>query len=182
MKTKETLELESALMEDTIEWRKFGVPEVTIGWYGRKRVDFMSADTKGIIRCYEIKVTESDFHSKNGHNFVGNCNYYVMPKELWEQVKDEIPAHVGVLVGKELKSVKKCKFVNLSESEKHKMALYLCRSLAREVKKTYRSENKDELARLERQIDKLKRANSSYRNDIRLLNREIKELERKARI
>jgi hypothetical protein len=35
---------------------------------------------KVLIQCFEIKITKSDFKSKNGHNFVGNLNYYVIPR------------------------------------------------------------------------------------------------------
>ena len=47
------------------------------------------------VICFEIKVTKSDFHSKHGHNFVGNLNYYVMPYQLYKEVKDEIPEGIG---------------------------------------------------------------------------------------
>ena len=57
MKTPETIKLEKALMKSTELRRTFGVPEVTIGWYGKQRVDFMETNTRAIIRCYEIKVT-----------------------------------------------------------------------------------------------------------------------------
>jgi len=49
------------------------------------------------IYCYEIKSTRADFMSKNGHNFVGNYNYYVMPLELYSQVQDLVPADIGVI-------------------------------------------------------------------------------------
>jgi len=49
------------------------------------------------IICYEIKVTRADFLSKNGHNFVGNENYYVMPLELYAKVRDLIPVDIGVI-------------------------------------------------------------------------------------
>ena len=63
IKTSETVKLENALMRMTQGKRSFGCPEVTIGWYGKKRVDFMETTTRGFIKCYEIKVTKSDFHS-----------------------------------------------------------------------------------------------------------------------
>lgn len=75
------------------------------------------------ISCYEIKVSKSDFHSSNGHNFVGNANYYVMPKELYLQVKDEIPEHVGVIIHEvtdkvnRLRKAKEAKFVPKSDGE-----------------------------------------------------------------
>ena len=49
------------------------------------------------IICFEIKVTKSDFHSKHGHNFIGNLNYYVMPYSLYKQVENEIPENIGVI-------------------------------------------------------------------------------------
>lgn len=53
------------------------------------RVDFMkfkpvnntvSGIEKGDFYCYEVKSSVEDFHSKNGHNFLGDYNYYVMPE------------------------------------------------------------------------------------------------------
>lgn len=55
---------------------------------------------QGVFRFYEIKISVSDFHSKNGHNFSGNFNYYVMPMEIYEKVKNEIPKFVGCLVAR----------------------------------------------------------------------------------
>ncbi|WP_024294986.1 hypothetical protein [Lacrimispora indolis] len=89
------------------------------------RVDYMkfkpvnntvSGIEKGDFYCFEVKSSVEDFHSKNGHNFLGDFNYYVMPEEVYEKVKNEIPYRIGVYVpdGKnyqgdwyDLKSVKK---------------------------------------------------------------------------
>lgn len=71
------------------------------------RVDYMwfkpvnntvSGIEKGNFYCYEVKSSVEDFHSKNGHNFIGDYNYYVMPEDVYEKVKKEIPWKVGVLV------------------------------------------------------------------------------------
>ena len=51
-----------------------------------------------LISCYEIKVTKADFKSKNGHNFVGNHNFYIVPDELYSKVADLIPAGIGVIL------------------------------------------------------------------------------------
>ena len=48
--------------------------------------------------CYEIKVTKADFKSKNGHNFVGNLNYYVVPYSLYPEIKQHIPNGIGVIL------------------------------------------------------------------------------------
>lgn len=91
------------------------------------RVDFMkfkpvnntvSGIEKGDFYCYEVKSSIEDFHSKNGHNFIGDFNYYVMPKDVYKKIKNEIPYKVGVLAPEkmnyrgewyDLKSVKKAK-------------------------------------------------------------------------
>lgn len=71
------------------------------------RVDYMrfkplnntvSGIEKGDFYCYEIKSSVEDFHSKNGHNFIGDLNYYVMPEDVFRVVKDNIPYSVGVLI------------------------------------------------------------------------------------
>lgn len=71
------------------------------------RVDYMkfkpvnntvSGIEKGDFYCYEVKSSVEDFHSKNGHNFLGDFNYYVMPNEVYEKVKTEIPYKVGVYI------------------------------------------------------------------------------------
>lgn len=82
------------------------------------RVDYMrfkpknntvSGIEKGDFYCYEVKSSLDDFHSKNGHNFIGDFNYYVMPSEVFSAIKEEIPWDIGVIVpGKSgLESAKK---------------------------------------------------------------------------
>jgi len=50
-----------------------------------------------MVTCYEVKISLSDFHSPNGHNFHGNENFYCVPKALATSVAQEAPSHVGVL-------------------------------------------------------------------------------------
>lgn len=58
-KRKETLEIENILNEMYKKKRLYGCEEVTIGFYNNghvnKIVDFCTMDSKGILRCYEIK-------------------------------------------------------------------------------------------------------------------------------
>lgn len=113
------------------------------------RVDFMkfkpvnntvSGIEKGDFYCYEVKSSIEDFHSKNGHNFIGDFNYYVMPEEVFEKVKNEIPHNVGVFVPDgmhyrgewhNLKYVKKAKRKD-RERPVSEMLLMMFRSAARE--------------------------------------------------
>lgn len=71
------------------------------------RVDYMqfkplnnsvSGLEKGDFLCFEIKSCVDDFHSKNGHNFIGDLNYYVMPQDVYDAVRQEIGYYVGVYV------------------------------------------------------------------------------------
>lgn len=73
--------------------------EVTIGWYGKERVDMLSFDTKGIFRCFEIKSSVSDFYSSAKKTFLGHYNYFVLTQELYDKVKEDIPKDIGVYIG-----------------------------------------------------------------------------------
>lgn len=130
-----------------IYWAK----EVTFDYATTKavRVDYMkfkpvnntvSGIEKGDFYCYEIKSSVEDFHSKNGHNFLGDYNYYVMPEEVYEKVKNEIPYDVGVLVPGEknyrgdwydLRSVKKARRKD-RQRPVSEMLLMMFRSAARD--------------------------------------------------
>lgn len=112
----------SPRLDPRIYWAK----EVTFDYSSLRpiRVDYMqfkpvnntiSGIEHGDVYAFEIKSSVEDFHSKNGHNMIGDYNYYVMPEEVYEKVKNEIPYVVGVLVPEvfmgasvsaELKSVK----------------------------------------------------------------------------
>lgn len=118
------------------------------------RVDFMqfkplnnsvSGIEKGDFYCYEVKSSVEDFHSKNGHNFIGDYNYYVMPEDVYEKVKDKIPWHVGVFVSSmeecqgllRLRQIKKARHKN-REKPIHEMLFMMFRSAARDRTKTIR--------------------------------------------
>ena len=164
-KTQLTIDIEKALWNYTSKMGVFGCFEVTIGWYGKERVDYMTYDTKDIWRCYEIKVSKSDFHSKAKKTFVGHFNYFVMPTELYEEVKDEIPKHIGVLVygGYILTLVKRPKKQELMVDEQV-MKNSLIRSLYRESEKVVTSENVNYVNRLKRKISKLEKDEKYYKN------------------
>lgn len=145
MKTNQTLNYEMYLKKYTNKRGTFCCEEVTIGWYGKERVDYLTYDTNNIFKCYEVKVTKSDFYSKCHNTFVGNYNYYVMPLDLYEQIKKDVPKEIGVLVENldikgnvdkhtPLKSIKKATKQKLKIS-KDILKNSLIRSLYREVKK-----------------------------------------------
>lgn len=131
MSRKEITKMLSDLTEIYInphrDHRIYWAREVTFdyGTLNQIRVDYMvfepknnsvSGIEKGDFFCYEIKSSVADFESKHGHNFIGDYNYYVMPLDVFEKVKDKIPFSVGVLAPSDLtgylKSIKKAKRVD----------------------------------------------------------------------
>lgn len=124
--------------------RIYWASEVTFdnGTRNKCRVDFMqfkpvnntvSGIEKGDFYCYEVKSSIEDFHSKNGHNFIGDYNYYVMPEEVYVAVSLEIPYKVGVYCPDvtKLRAVKKARRKD-RERPVSEMLLMMFRSCARE--------------------------------------------------
>lgn len=135
--------------------RIYTAREVTFD-YGTEhsvRVDYMrfkpinntvSGIEKGDFYCYEIKSSVEDFHSKNGHNFIGDYNYYVMPKDVYEKIKSEIPWGIGVFVSSmsetrfgvlDLTQIKNARRRD-REKPLSEMLLMMFRSCARDTYKT----------------------------------------------
>lgn len=119
--TKWLSELTEVLINPYDDPRIYWAKEITFIDWGTThsiRVDYMkfkpinntvSGIEKGDFYCYEIKSSVEDFHSKNGHNFIGDFNYYIMPKEVYAKVSSEIPYGIGVYIPEDecLHSVKK---------------------------------------------------------------------------
>lgn len=152
MKTVETREIEKRLMWSYNKMNTFACLEVGIVFKVRRPhkrypqyivtrheteiCDFMTYEQdKDVFRCFEIKVSKSDFHSKAKKTFVGNYNYYVMPKSLYLEVKDEIPSNIGVL-DEYCNCLKKPKRVSL-RYKKNKLLISMLKSLSRENYKRF---------------------------------------------
>ena len=142
--TKRLSELTEKLINPDNDSRIYWAKEVTFDYItsNRIRVDYMrfeplnttiSGIEKGDFYCYEIKSSVDDFHSKNGHNFIGDYNYYVMPSEVYQKVSAEIPFGVGVYcpTGGILESVKKARRMNRQRSVSE-MLLMMFRSASRD--------------------------------------------------
>mgnify|MGYP003300595847 FL=1 len=72
---------------------------------GEERVDAcMYNAANGKWYFYELKVSVNDFHSSAKLSFQGNYNYFVLPQDIYEKVKDEIAENykgIGVYVAYE---------------------------------------------------------------------------------
>lgn len=80
----------------------------------------LSNEPEIVITCIEVKSSLNDFSSINGHNLVGNCNYYLMPYEMKHKViATEIPPEIGVLAydNGQIRKVKECKYRKISYLE-----------------------------------------------------------------
>lgn len=160
-KTELTLQLEKEIYNATAKQGTFGCFEVTVGWYGKERVDYLTYDTKGAWRCYEIKSSVSDFKSKAAITFIGNYNYYVMPQEVYNAVKNKIPSGIGVIINGQ--SVIKAKRNKVLGTDEQTLKDSLIRSLSREYRNTRLSESRDYLIQLKREIEEQKRETQQYR-------------------
>lgn len=149
--TKQLSTLTEKMINPYNDPRIYWAKEVTFDYSTEHpvRVDYMrfkpvnntvSGIEKGDFYCYEVKSSVDDFHSKNGHNFIGDFNYYIMPEEVYAAVGAQIPYAVGVycpggLLG-ELRSVKKARRQN-RERPVSEMLLMMFRSAARERRKQW---------------------------------------------
>lgn len=148
MTRHETTQYLSEITEEMIDPHRdpriYWAREVTFDYAtgNTRRVDYMkfkpvnnsvSGIEKGDFYCYEIKSSVEDFRSKNGHNFIGDYNYYIMPHDVYIKVSMEIPYKVGVYCpnGRELRSVKKARRAD-REKPLTEMLLMMFRSAARD--------------------------------------------------
>lgn len=156
-----TDKLLKSILQSTDKMGTFGCTEVTIGIGGNERVDYITYDTKGVFRCYEIKSTRDDFYSDAKWSFVGHYNYFIMTYNLYKEVKQDIPDYVGVYIdGK--RSVKRAKRKNNVNVDILKNSMI--RSLSREFRKSFESSDKELLMSLKRENNKLISENKKLKN------------------
>ena len=167
-KTELTKKLENEIWSTASKLGVFGCFEVTIGFNGRERVDYMTMDTKEIFRMYEIKVSKSDFHSKAKHTFLGHFNYYVTTDELYQEVKKEIPKEIGAYVLENNSYVvckKNPKRKEVSSNDVQMLKSSMIRSLYREYEKSKESENKYLMENLKCREQRLERENRKLQDE-----------------
>lgn len=95
-KSQKTYELEEIITIVTARRDRVGCAEVSLGDDGI--VDYVSIELGGrhLVRCYELKISKSDFLSDAKKTFVGEYNYYVIPSELWMEIRNYVEPGVGV--------------------------------------------------------------------------------------
>lgn len=199
MKTKLTKNLESTLYQYCYEQGSYVVEEVSMP-ESKGIVDTLSYQQIGDQiewRCYELKVTKNDFHSKAKLSFIGNYNYFVLPQKLYEEVQTEIPTHIGVLIYREfdkkavenspqtlrspgfLTVAKKAQYQELQVDEKL-LTSHFISSLFREVDKAKKVEKGLQLYSDDRLFKELKKRSKAgydiYQPEHNLYDRFIDEI------
>jgi len=152
-KTMETLELEKLLFKcEGKKMGKYPCFEVTfgnraVGPKDTERVDFVTYENfNNVFRCYEIKVTKADFMSNAKKSFIGDFNYFVMPRKLYSQLEKEENAllrkyliyGVGIIVpslhGQGLEYIRKPQRKTVALYDKVHMMESMMKSMSRYVK------------------------------------------------
>jgi len=141
-KTVKTREIERRLWQFTNRKKPvYGVFEVTVGYiaYGAEgydRADYITLETDGTIWAYEIKTTVSDFHSAAKKSFIGDYNYLVLSRDVYEAVKDNgLPWGIGVVVENEtggLTLVRKSGHKNVSVGQRAEVVESMLKAATRD--------------------------------------------------
>lgn len=178
-KTKETLELEEKLHYMCSQKHLYGCEEVTIGFanngHGNEIVDFCTMDSKGVIKCYEIKVTLSDLKSKAKKSWYGHYNYLFVTPELYEKIykniNEYVPEYVGVAIpcpsswscGVEIRRAAKKKELSLETEIMMKESMI--RSMSYKMKKYRESCDIEKMAELKRKLLQKEKENNRNSNE-----------------
>ena len=185
MKRQETLDIENKLNEILTDKSRnssfgyYGCEEVTIGFanngHGNEIVDFMSMDSKGTIRCYEIKVTMADLKSKAKKSWYGHYNYLVVGVELLDKI-DEVklltPNEIGILDSC-LKSIRKPKLKGIHEKTETMLKESLVRSMYHKMNKYKRTQDIDEYKKLESKVKRVERERNKFQKQYQDLTNDI---------
>lgn len=169
MKRQETIDIENLLIKQTKEKRIYGCEEVTIGFanngHGNEICDFISMDSKGIIKCYEIKVTMADLKSNAKMSWYGNYNYLIIGGELVDKLDEVIkltPKHIGIMIG--LKSIRKSTKQNITTKQQIMLKDSLIRSIYYKLEKHRNADNINVIRGYKSKIIKLERELKEYRD------------------
>lgn len=114
--------------------RDISYEEIAASINKEKVAELLCLDALGYGVEDEVKSSVEDFKSPNGHNFIADYNYYVMPADVFDAVKDAVPYGVGVLCpdGEQLRCVRKATRKDRTRPVSE-MLLMLWRSSRREI-------------------------------------------------
>ena len=120
----------------------------------------MTMDSKGIIKCYELKVTLQDLKSEAKKSWYGHYNYLVVGRELYNQVSDwneYIPKYVGIIVGEYLESTRKTQKCEVATDTEIMLKESMIRSMYWKMQKYKDAQSLDKQKQLQSKIRRLER-------------------------
>ena len=135
---------ELSVQECAINGGKHGIVDI-LSYHGKleRKGRGIPVERSVTWRCYEIKVSKADFYSKHKLTFVGHYNYFVLPQELFDVVKDDIPKGIGCYVydGKTFRASKKASRKTMRISQTQMQHGFLVSS-ARDARRWMRNKDK----------------------------------------
>ena len=162
-KTEKTLRLEEALHRRQLEKREYGCEEITIGFHsqghGDEIVDYMTLDSKDVVRCFEIKVTVADLKTDNAKSFYGDYNYLVVSQSLDMHspvYENYIPPYAGILCGEDLRVIRQAKKKMVTDETRNMLKSSILRSVYWKYENYRNARQLSETRDLERTIEDLK--------------------------
>lgn len=126
-------------------------------------------DSKGVVKCYEIKVSIDDLKSSAHLSFYGHYNYLVITSELYQKVTDwdlYIPKHVGIIVGTSLASKRKAKRCILSPQDESMLKESMVRSMFYKMQRYKDAQSITRQKYLESRIRELTNERNQYRDEL----------------
>lgn len=195
-KRKETLEIENILHSMCEKKRIYGCEEVTIGFYnnghGNEVVDFCTMDSKGMLRCYEIKVTLADLKSKAKKSWYGHYNYLFVTTKLYEKICENldeyIPEYVGVVVPYDaswsagIQVMKNPKKQDISKEQETMLKESMIRSMYYKMNKYKESSDTSVISKLRSELRKSEKERKKYFDEATTNRFVLDRIERALRI
>ena len=126
----------------------------------------MTMDSKGIIKCYELKVTLQDLKSDAKKSWYGHYNYLVVSRELYDKVPDwdeYIPKHIGIIVGECLESRRKAQRCKVSAETEIMLKESMIRSMFWKMQKYKDAQSIEKQKQLQSKIRSLEREKESIK-------------------
>ncbi len=140
----------------------------------------MTMDSKGIIKCYELKVTLQDLKSDAKKSWYGHYNYLVVSRELYEKVTDwseYIPDHIGIVVGECLESKRKSKRCDVTSETEIMLKESMIRSMFWKMNKYKDAQSLDKQRQLQSKIRSLEKEKESIKERALKIERIISDYE-----
>lgn len=126
----------------------------------------MTMDSKGIIKCYELKVTLQDLKSSAKKSWYGHYNYLVVSRELYNIISDwdeYIPKRIGIIVGECLESKRKAQKCEISTETEIMLKESMIRSMFWKMQKYKDAQSIEKQKQLQSKIRSLEREKESIR-------------------